>query len=219
MKRASNASSQTCAPGQPAPRSKLSNGARRDIRRAAALANELNLHSFRTHVDGSIAAWSSPPAADTRRGTLGGSSRRFPSEAPVQSKKKKLLRRLRGVAENSCCRMMVVRLHGGRLRALGAPLGEGGAREQAHHRRRADVVSPASPESPGRSGLPRRQGHKGCFEQKERDLRVRGALVRAMRRSAAAEWIIWIGCASSCVRQVRACARSSGLGEAPRSDF
>ena len=42
------------APGQPAPRPKLSKGARRDIRRASALANELNMHSFRTHVDGSI---------------------------------------------------------------------------------------------------------------------------------------------------------------------
>ena len=54
MKKASNASSQTRAPGQPAPRPKLSKGARRDIRRASALANELNMHSFRTHVDGSI---------------------------------------------------------------------------------------------------------------------------------------------------------------------
>ena len=54
MKKASNASSQTRAPGQPAPRPKLSKGARRDIRRASALANELNMHSFRIHVDGSI---------------------------------------------------------------------------------------------------------------------------------------------------------------------
>ena len=54
MERASNVPSRTRAPGQPAPRTKLSKGVRRDIRRAAALANELNLHSFRTHVDGSI---------------------------------------------------------------------------------------------------------------------------------------------------------------------
>ena len=44
------------------------------------------------------------------------------------------------------------------------------------------------------------------------------AAKRAVRRSAVVEWVIWVGCASSCVRRVRACARSSGRGRAPRSN-
>ena len=41
-------------PGSPEGRPNLSRAARRDIRRAAALANEVNMHSFTIHRDGSI---------------------------------------------------------------------------------------------------------------------------------------------------------------------
>ena len=38
----------------PARRPLLTRAARRDIRRASALADEMNMHSFRIHVDGTV---------------------------------------------------------------------------------------------------------------------------------------------------------------------
>ena len=71
----------------------------------------------------------------------------------------------------------------------------------------------------GWSGLPRRQAREMLLRAEKKG-GARGAhMGRAVRRSAVVEWVIWVGCASSCVRRVRACARSSGRGRAPRSDF
>ena len=91
MKKASNASSQTCAPGQPAPRPKMSKGARRDIRRAAALANELNLHSFRTHIDGSI-TWT------LKHAKMAPLNARVADSAATELSKRKLRSRDRAIA-------------------------------------------------------------------------------------------------------------------------
>ena len=44
----------TCVPGEPAPRWRWSKATRRATRRAAALADELNVHSFRVHTDGTV---------------------------------------------------------------------------------------------------------------------------------------------------------------------
>ena len=67
---------------------------------------------------------------------------------------------------------------------------------------------------------PRRQAHESVLLRAEKKGGARGAhMGRAVRRSAVVEWVIWVGCASSCVRRVRACARSSGRGRAPGSDF
>ena len=163
------------------------------------------------------AAWSSPPAADTRRGTLGGSSRRFPSE------RRSCAGGRVGVAENDskAAARDVGRwsLRGGRLLARGAPLGGGGVREQAHHQWRADVDSPASPESPGGLVCPVGRHERCSFGPKKKGGARRAHMGRAVRRSAVVEWVMWVGCASSCVRRVRACARSSGRGRAPKSDF
>ena len=80
-------------------------------------------------------------------------SRRFPSEAPVQSKKKEVAQEVASASPKTTRKQLpddVGRsLRGGRLLARGAPLGGGGVRGQAHRRWRADVDSPASPESPG----------------------------------------------------------------------
>ena len=42
------------APGDPAARWNSSKATRRAVRRAAALADELKMHSFRVHVDGTV---------------------------------------------------------------------------------------------------------------------------------------------------------------------
>ena len=116
------------------------------------------------------AAWSSPPAADTRRGTLGGSSRRFPSE------RRSCAGGRVGVAENDskAAARDVGRwsLRGGRLLARGAPLGGGGVREQAHRQWRADVDSPASPESPGGLVCPVGRHERCSFGPKKKGVRA-----------------------------------------------
>ena len=60
-----------------------------------------------------------------------------------------------------------VPLRGCHLRALVALLGGGGARGQADRRLRADLVSPASRGSPGRSGLPGQQARKATSGQEK----------------------------------------------------
>lgn len=50
----SYSNSSTRAPGAPASRLIWSRATRRDVRRHTAQASELNLHSFRVHIDGSV---------------------------------------------------------------------------------------------------------------------------------------------------------------------
>ena len=63
----------------PARRPLLTRAARRDIRRASALANELKVHSFRVHVDGTV-TWTLKEPRNKDQGTTADSSESLESK-------------------------------------------------------------------------------------------------------------------------------------------
>ena len=87
MRHTSRDATTSRTPGTPALRPNLSRATRRDIRHAAALADELKLHSFRRHVDGTF-TWTCWHGAEPAQPKPQGKGRDKPHESGGESQRK-----------------------------------------------------------------------------------------------------------------------------------